>query len=85
MVRNKQDIRYPHLRKGEDTVFWGQFIDRYSFYRWNNPGYYYLRFIHGHNTWSSFRLGSFMRKKNTWKIDREGREYLSRILPMYPL
>jgi len=84
MARNKPEMRYPSLRKGEDSVFVEEFQQKYPFFIWQNPEYYYLRFIHGHNTWEDehFRL------KKRWRgsrrgLDAEARRYLKSILPLY--
>ena len=82
MCKKKKAISYPTIAKSEDEYFFKQYTEQYHVVTWNNPEFYYIRFIHGHNTWDEehFHLKS---KPNTWSISQTARKYLSTVLPLY--
>jgi|GEM_PF-6958887 len=86
MARNKSEMRYRYevLDHGEDSVFAEEFQEKYPFLVWQNPVQFYLRYIHGYNSWNDehFRL------KKRWRgsrrgLDAEARRYLKSVLPLY--
>ena len=83
MCKKKEDIFYPEDAKSEDSVFLKDFKKKYKLIVWDNPAFYYLRFVHGHNTWDEehFKLKNF--EKNQWLISQEAINYLSQIVPLY--
>jgi len=84
MCRKKSAIVYPAVEKGEDSSFFHQYQRRYKMAGWSNPPHYYLRFIHGHNTWGEEFFGLDERKQDEWKIEEEAKRYLSEVLGYYP-
>lgn len=83
MCRRKEGILYPEDAKGEDSIFLKDYKKKYKLIKWDNPEFYYLRFVHGHNTWDEnhFKLEKF--KKNEWSISEAAINYLSEIVPLY--
>lgn len=83
MCRKKRDILYPEAAKSEDSVFLKNYKKKYKLVKWDNPEYYYLRFVHGHNTWDDnhFKLERF--KEGEWLISKEAMEYLAEVVPLY--
>jgi glycosyltransferase involved in cell wall biosynthesis len=80
MFRNS-DIRYPALRKTEDSVFSKRYEGNDIL--WDNPSHYYLRFIHGNNTWDDNHFLSSRMKQDTWNIDDVSKTYLKEIIEKY--
>ncbi len=83
MCRNKSDIRYPHVKKSEDVYFLEEYRNKYGGIIWDNPPHYYLRFIHGYNTWEQEDFEIQKKKSNKWKLQTESSDYLARILERY--
>lgn len=83
MGRKKKAIRYPELPREEDTIFWLDFKKKYKVVEWNNPAYYYIRFIHGNNTWDEGHFGLEHKTEGDWDLSKKNRDYLSSILPLY--
>jgi glycosyltransferase involved in cell wall biosynthesis len=84
MCRNKNDVFYPEIAKVEDFFFVKEYrTKKHKLTLWKNPTFYYLRFVHGHNTWneSHFNIGRY--KRNQWSISKLSRNYLSKIIPLY--
>ncbi len=50
---------------------------------WDNPPHYYVRFIHGHNTWPDSHFHLSRRNANQWVMPPESAEYLKTVLPLY--
>lgn len=84
MCRLNGDVFYPAgLAKAEDDIFLINYKKKYKVAIWDNPGYYYLRFVHGHNTWDDEHFNISKLKKNVWTISKKDREYLAKIVPLY--
>jgi glycosyltransferase involved in cell wall biosynthesis len=83
MCRMKGDVFYPELAKAEDDVFLSDYQKKYKVVTWNNPPLYYLRFVHGHNTWDDEHFNIKRFRKNTWLLPESARCYLSKIVPLY--
>lgn len=83
MCRKKGGIFYPEDAKGEDSIFLKDYKTKYKLIKWENPEHFYLRFVHGHNTWDDnhFKLDTF--KENEWLIPQEAVTYLAKIVPLY--
>lgn len=83
MCKRKSNVFYPELIKSEDNVFLKEYKKKYKLVVWRNPAYYYLRFVHGHNTWDEqhFRLNRFT--DNEWRISGADAKYLVKIVPSY--
>jgi hypothetical protein len=84
MCRNKNDVFYPEIAKIEDFFFVKEYRKKkHKLILWKNPAFYYLRFVHGHNTWNEkhFNIGRY--KQNQWSISKPSRNYLSQIIPLY--
>lgn len=83
LCRKKNDVWYPEKKLSEDTVFYDSYCKKYKSVVWNNPIYYYLRFIHGHNSWHDNHFNLSKKNSNEWLISKVAQEYLSEILPYY--
>ena len=83
LARKKGDVSYAEIAKGEDTEFLKRFQEKYRVVVWHNPPRYYLRFIHGNNTWSERYFGLNWRKKHSWEIGSLERAYLKEVLGIY--
>jgi glycosyltransferase involved in cell wall biosynthesis len=83
ICRKKGDILYPEMARSEDSVFLNEYKKKYKLVKWDNPAHYYLRFVHGHNTWDDnhFKLDRF--KENEWLISKDAIAYLAKIVPLY--
>lgn len=81
LSRKKGDMFYPEIAKGEDTGYIQRFRKKYPIAKWENPPHYYIRFIHGHNTWHEDHFGLRFRAKHKWDI--ENTEYLREVLRNY--
>lgn len=83
MCRRRRDVFYPERAKSEDSIFFREYAKKYRLVRWNNPSHYYLRFVHGHNTWDENHFGIKKYKKDLWAISQTAIDYLARIIPFY--
>ncbi len=83
MARNSISVRYREVEKSEDFHFLREFGRLHKTVSWNNPPYYYLRFIHGHNTWDATHFKLSRRIQNEWNINEEAKLYLSSTLLKY--
>ena len=83
MERKIKKIRYPEQQRAEYTALYKQYCNEANVVRWVNPAYYYIRFIHGKNTWNAahFQLGT--KTNGLWNLSKENFDYLSAILPLY--
>lgn len=83
MTRNFRDVRYPDDVRGEDTVYGAAIKERYEHCDWDNPPEYYLRFIHGNNTWPESHFHLEGRVTDEWRMSVQSANYLRAILPLY--
>lgn len=83
MARKRPGLRYPDLPRGEDSAFTVQLKQSCRFVTWGNPPHYYVRFIHGHNTWPNEHFGLSRRPADQWIMPAESAAYLRTVLPMY--
>lgn len=83
MCRKKEGVYYPKSKMREDTIFLENYEMRYKVAYWDNPAYFYIRFIHGHNTWNDrhFRLQN--RKRDFWDLNEKESTYLEAVLENY--
>ena len=84
MSKKKKDLYYLPIAKDEDSAFIIALCKLENVELWNNLPHYYLRFIHGKNTWNDpdhFDLKN--RKKNTFYLPKESKNYLQKILNEY--
>lgn len=66
MFYKRYNMIYPNKSRGEDTGFINRMrIAKQSIHVWDNHPVYYLRFIHGNNTWDNnhFKLDQRVRDK----------------------
>jgi glycosyltransferase involved in cell wall biosynthesis len=71
MCRNTTNVRYPAKKKAEDASFLYQLRKRGKVININNPPEYYIRLIHGHNTWGENHFDVRKRNHNTFYLDDE--------------
>ena len=83
MCRRKSDISYPVMVKSEDSVFINKYAQKYKFVIWKNPDFYYVRFIHGHNTWNDSHFSIDRRQQDSWLIPEASRIYLAKIMNLF--
>jgi hypothetical protein len=83
MCRKKEDIFYPEWIRGEDSLFLTEYQKKYKVIGWENPSYYYIRFIHEHNTWDENHFQLKKKTKNIWNLSTEEQNYLEKILEDY--
>jgi len=83
ILARKKEILYPEIAKGEDSLFFDAYREKYRVVGWNNPAHYYIRLIHGHNTWHEAHFGLAFHQKNMWEISGEARNYLQHVLTHY--
>ena len=83
MSRNFPELRYPHLDRSEDSVFGADLQRTYRHCDWDNPPEFYVRFIHGHNTWPEAHFALDRHLPDTWMMAAEAASYLRAILPLY--
>lgn len=84
MCRKKEGVLYDsESKKGEDTYFYLKYIGLYKSVFFKNPSHYYLRFIHGHNTWDENHFELSKKCQDEWKINSEEAAYLRSILKRY--
>ncbi len=84
MARRKEEVRYELPELGEDSLVQEIYQKRYRCCLWDNPPHYYLRFIHGYNSWNDehFRLKRRLRNSRRG-LGRESRRYLGEVIPLY--
>ncbi len=80
LSRKVNDVRYPSLKKSEDAHFIHEMRQKYKVAVLWNPPEYYLRFVHGYNTWDEGHFKLKTRLRNTFRIPKEAKQYLKEIL-----
>ena len=84
-------LRYENWKTREDTTFVKR-LGKKNRSVVLSPPHYYIRFIHGNNTWpTSHFMGSAPKRvgifkdthRDNWDIDEDGKDYLKKILPLY--
>lgn len=80
MMRRCGNIHYPKKAKGEDTIFIKAIRKKHKIIVWPNPDYYYLRFIHGHNTWNENHFSLYNKPKGRLMLNKASKEYLLRTI-----
>ena len=83
MARNRPALRYPELAQSEDSVFCLALKHSCHWIAWDNPPHYYLRFIHGHNTWPDAHFQLVRRSPHQRQMLAESAAYLAAVLPLY--
>jgi glycosyltransferase involved in cell wall biosynthesis len=83
MTRNFPEVRYPDVARSEDSAYGFAIQQRYRHCDWDNPAEYYIRFIHGHNTWPDSHFALASRQPNEWRMSLESADYLRSTLPLY--
>jgi hypothetical protein len=83
MARNRPDLRYPNVPRSEDSAFCHALKQTCHWIAWDNPAHYYLRFIHGHNTWPDSHFQLSARSPGQWTMSAESAAYLRAVLPWY--
>lgn len=83
MARKRSDIRYQDISRGEDSMYCHALKQSSDWIAWNNPPHYYLRFIHGNNSWHDehFQLSHRIPNQRVMPIDSAA--YLEKVLPLY--
>ena len=74
-------IRFPHTGKHEDTEFLLQYKARGRLRVLDNQPHMYLRFYHGHNTWSQQHV--MQKKPGSRELSQDERAYVDEILDTY--
>lgn len=82
MCRKKNNIKYPIISKSEDDYFLRKYA-KYPKAVFNNPAHYYLRFIHGYNTWDDAHFEIGAKQTDAHLISNESKKYLLDVLPLY--
>lgn len=80
MARKIEGLKYPKKKKGEDSDFGNVYLTKHKLIVWNNPALYYLRFIHGHNTWGPEHFILNSKRSNIWDISNQEKTYLKKVL-----
>ncbi len=83
MGRKKRDLKYPEIALSEDAIYFDAYAKKYRIAQWNNPPHYYLRLIHGHNSWDDRHFHLEKKRRDEWCISEESKNYLRSILPLY--
>jgi len=84
MARRKEGVLYELPELGEDSAFQDIYRERYRCVVWDNPPHYYLRFIHGYNSWDEEHFRLDKRRRNSRRgLGRESRKYLDEVTPLY--
>jgi len=84
MARRREKVRYELPELGEDSEFQNVYRERYRCVVWNNPHHYYLRFIHGYNSWDDEHFLLHKHRRNSRRgLRRESRRYLDEVTPLY--
>ena len=82
---NDPALRFPDLGKHEDSVFADALKRSKRWYPWKNPPHYYLRFIHGANTWDDGHFKLDRQTPGKWRVSPEAAAWLNRVLPLCPV
>lgn len=83
MTRNFPEIRYPDVARAEDSAYGLAIQQRYPTCVWDNPVEYFIRFIHGHNTWPDSHFALASRRPNEWQMSIEAADYLRETLTLF--
>lgn len=83
MARQRSELRYLDMSRGEDSMFCHLLKQSFPWMAWDNPPHYYLRFIHGHNSWHDEHFQLSRRTLNQCSMSIESATYLESILPLY--
>lgn len=83
LARNYPDIGYRDRKFGEDCDYIRMYKQRYRVHVWDNPSYYYLRFIHGFNTWNEAHFEKVEKAKDAQKILKVDQQYLQKTLKKF--
>lgn len=84
MCRKKNNILYPLIPKAEDKYFLDKYLkSKCKITVFDNPEYYYLRFVHGHNTWDANHFLQHLKYVNQNLISEDAKKYLLKILDLY--
>jgi glycosyltransferase involved in cell wall biosynthesis len=76
-------LRYRNLPKAEDTHFLRAYAAEHRVAKWDNPPRYYIRLIHGHNTWDAAHFRISERTADKWKVAKEARLCLETVAREY--
>lgn len=85
MGYNDPALRFPDLGRHEDSCFADALKRTKRWYPWKNPPHYYLRFIHGANTWDDGHFKLHRQTPGTWRVSPEAAAWLNRVLPQCPV
>ncbi len=83
MARQRSELRYADMSRGEDSLFCYLLKQSFLWMAWDNPPHYYLRFIHGHNSWHDEHFQLSRRTLNQRSMSIESATYLESVLPLY--
>lgn len=83
MARKRRNLRYDDISKGEDSIFCRSLKQSNDWIAWDNPPHYYLRFIHGRNTWNDEHFQLSRRTPNQRTMLIKSAEYLDSVLSLY--
>jgi glycosyltransferase involved in cell wall biosynthesis len=83
MCRNTTNLRYPAKEKAEDASFYYGLKKLGRVFVLNNPADYYIRLIHGHNTWSPGFFGLHKRTPNTFYLHDETKQTVKNALETF--
>ena len=83
MCRKKKDIHYQPVSKGEDTQFYCAYKNSFKVVIWDNLDFYYIRFIHGKNSWDNSHFNLNTKVNGIWVIYMLAKNYLSNVLNLY--
>lgn len=83
MARKDRKLRYGDTSRGEDSIFCHALKQSTKWIAWDNPPHYYVRFIHGHNSWHDEHFQLSRRTLHQRIMPNDSAEYLETILPLY--
>lgn len=83
LTRNRRALRHPEWARDEDSAYVAEIKQSVSWYPWNNPPHYMVRFVHGANTGEARNFGPSDLERGTWRLDSRSSETLRCVLPLY--
>ncbi len=76
-------LRYKPIGKEEDRLFFFEYIRQCKVVKWENPPRYYIRLIHGHNTWDAAHFRLSERAPGAWDVGTAARSVLEKVAREY--
>lgn len=76
-------LRFPPVASGEDSAYTAALKESWPWTSWQNPPHYFLRFLHGANTWDAGHFGLDAEADGRWRLAPAARRYLRSVLPFY--